>query len=212
MMIKCVVFIAAIAALIACIDAGCTQGQTQDVCKYSTARLNGDIGTVTYNICADINKNPFSRSPVFSQAGIPDGTCQTLVRQDGNKCIKFYARLQCAGACRECTAFDICPEFCDNYEANCPTATQANCFAHISCAAVGQDCTAWPIDDSNLPSPISTTASTGSTSSTSSTTSGSTTTRSRTTTTSGDTSDASVNASISTVIGLFLIFVIALAV
>lgn len=207
MKIGCVLFIVAIAALVSCIDAGCNQGQTQDVCKYSTARLNGDIGTITYNICADINKNPFSRSPVFSQAGIPDGTCETLVRQDGNKCIKFYGRVQCAGACRECTAFDICPEFCNNYEANCPTATKANCFAHISCAPEGQACTAWPIDDSNLPDPISTTAST---SSTSSTTSGSTTTRSRTTTTTdtGDSSAAS-DVPLGAALGILTFFAVA---
>lgn len=207
MKIGCVVFIVAVAALISCIDAGCTEGQTQNVCKYSTNRLNGDIATTTYNICADINKNPFSRAPVFSQAGIPDGTCETLVRQDGNKCIKFYARLQCAGACRLCTAFDICPEFCDNYAANCPSATSANCFAHISCAATGQACTVWPIDDSNLPDPISTTASTASTSSS---TSGSTTSHSHTTTTTdtGDSSAAS-DVPLGAAIGILAFFAVA---
>lgn len=164
----------------------CSTGLIEDVCKFGTNRLNIFPGTIRYNTCVAVNKNPFNVASMFGAAGLTAFQCAQAAADDGDKCERFYARAQCASACEEC-AFNICPSFCDDYATKCPTMTDLGCFDFINCAAPGEQCTAWDVSN-DLPNPATTTSTRTTTSSSSHTGTG---TGTRTTTTS-DSSSAAV--------------------
>ncbi len=147
--------------LLACIALGanaqCFPGETQDVCKYGTNNLVPPAGSGAFETCAAINKNPFASSPVFGQVGLSASDCATAAREDGDQCIRFYAKLQCSAACKKCATI-VCPKYCDDHDSICPTATELGCFDFAVCASAGQACTDWDVSN-NLPNPISTTSS-----------------------------------------------------
>lgn len=163
-------------------NAQCSDTLVPDTCQFGTNRLNVFPGTISYTTCSNVNKNPFSVPPIFGAAGLSANQCETVAREDGQACIQFYARVQCSGACEKC-AVGICPNFCDNYQTTCPTATALGCFDFITCADSATSCTKWDVSG-NLPSPATTTT-------TRTTTSSHTGTSSTHTTTTSDSSDAS---------------------
>lgn len=165
---------------------------TPKTCQFGTNRLNVFPGTTGYNICVDVNENPFSVKSTLGDGGLSAQDCKTAVQQDGKNCIEFYAELQCSSACELC-GMNICPYFCDNYEQLCPIANQLGCFTFMNCAAEGTKpgttCSRWDVSGS-LPGTIATT----STSTTRTTTTRTGTGTSTTTTDSSDASSISVGA------------------
>lgn len=170
--------LAALLAVCVHVDAQCSQGQTPNVCRYGNNQLNGIAGSNTFNTCAAVNQNPFAVRGIFA-GSVTAEQCETFARQDGNKCIEFYAQVQCAGACNECGR-GICQSFCDDYADICPTPTENGCFQFINCES-SSPCTRWAVDTDELPDPIRTT-----TSGTTRTTTSNTGTGTGTTTTGGD--------------------------
>lgn len=155
------------------VNAQCSRGEAPNVCRYGNNQLNVFPGTSAYTTCAAVNQNPFSVKGIFS-GSVSAEECATFARQDGNKCIEFYAQVQCAGACNECGR-GICQSFCDNYEDICPTPAANKCFQFINCEA-SSPCTDWPVDTDDLPDPIRTTTSGTTRTTTSNTGTGTTTT------------------------------------
>lgn len=183
------------------VAAQCAPGVTPKICKYGDTPLTPFAGTPARATCTAINTNPFEVNSMFGNGDTAD-ECATAVQEDGSECRKFYAELQCSGGCPKCNT-QICPRFCQNFAATCPTATSIGCFSRIFCASNGEPCSDWDVSNS-LPA-ISTT----STSTTRTTTTGTGTgTGTHTTTTETDDSAAgsfsvSVIASIAAVIFIF---------
>lgn len=195
----CVVLLLACVALGA--NAQCFPGETQDVCKYGTTALVPPPGTNAFEQCAQVNENPFSVNPIFGQIELTASECSTAIREDGDRCIRFYAELQCSAACKRCATI-VCPKFCDNHDSVCPTATDLGCFDFVTCASEGQSCTDWDVSN-NLPSPIATTSS----STTRTTTATTSRTGTGTGTTTADSSDAaSISAGAAMVIFVLAMF------
>jgi hypothetical protein len=104
--------------------------------------------------CGIVNNDPFSYPPPTNSANDLD-RCNTLVRQDGKDCIKFYAKFQCSKVCSACLQ-KPCRSFCDDVAKTCPGAFDGGCFVNMVCDSDNVDCTNWAVDTSKIPDPVKT--------------------------------------------------------
>lgn len=153
----------------------------KDVCKFNLP-LDGLHQSTQEEFCGIVNADPFNFPPP-TRTGVTDqDRCNTLIRQDGKNCIKFYAKYQCSQQCSACLQ-QPCHSFCADVSDTCPGAFDGGCFDAITCDSDNTSCTDWDVDTSKLPDPISTG---------SSATIKVTTTRATSTTTTHTTSDSSM--------------------
>ncbi len=138
----------------------------QNICLYGTALLEGFDDQAFRTECQVVNSNPFAISASPGNSGVTASECETYARADGNICIQFYSKYNCAYYCGLC-GLEPCQYFCDNFATLCPTATANHCFQSISCSSgtAGSTCTEWNINANNIPTATThvTTTGTGST-------------------------------------------------
>lgn len=168
-------------------DCSAVRSYDPRACLFSGS-LKGISGSAYANLCYDANLSPLTATPYGSNSGV----CSDKVRQDGNACIKFYAKMMCSSSCIACNQF-ICKDFCSNATSICPSAAEAGCFGTLAyCSDSNTGCTNWNVDISMIPTAPTTT--TTKTNPTTTTKAGVTTTTKSTSTTSHTTSSSLTSA------------------